>query len=55
MVGLKSPYSPRQVKEAYSLWKWLSEIIRNMKFRKITNTFQEKLKEDIKLSKNQTK
>ena len=29
----------------------LVELIRNIKFRKIRNTFQEKLKEDIKLIK----
>ena len=47
--GLKSPYSPRQVKELIPFENDLVELIRNIKFRKIRNTFQEKLKEDIKL------
>ena len=53
--GLKSPYSPRQVKELIPFENGLVELIRNIKFRKIRNTFQEKLKEDIKLIKESNK
>ena len=53
--GLKSPYSPRQVKELIPFENDLVELIRNIKFRKIRNTFQEKLKEDIKLIKKSNK
>ena len=53
--GLKSPYSPRQVKELIPFENDLVELIRNIKFRKIRNTFQEKLKEDIKLIKDSHK
>ena len=49
--GLKSPCSPRQVKELIPFENDFVELIRNIKFRKIRNTFQEKLKEDIKLIK----
>ena len=38
--GLKSPYSPRQVKEFIPFENELVELIRNIKFRKI---FQENL------------
>ena len=40
--GLKSPYSPRQVKELIPFENDLVELIRNIKFRKIRSTFQEK-------------
>ena len=40
--GLKLPYSPRQVKELIPFGNDLVELIRNIKFRKIRNTFQEK-------------
>ena len=53
--GLKSLYSPRQVKELIPFENDLVELIRNIKFRKIRNTFQEKLKEDIKLIKDSHK
>ena len=53
--GLKSPYSPRQVKELIPFENDLVELIRNIKFRKIRNTFQEKLKDDIKLIKDSHK
>ena len=53
--GLKSPYSPRQVKELIPFENDLVELIRNIKFRKIRNNFQEKLKEDIKLIKKSNK
>ena len=53
--GLKSPYSPRQVKELIPFENDLVELIRNIKFRKIRNTFQEKLKEDMKLIKDSHK
>ena len=53
--GLKSPYSPRQVKELIPFENDLVELIRNIKFRKIRNTFQGKLKEDIKLFKKSNK
>ena len=53
--GLKSPYSPRQVKELIPLENDLVELIRNIKFRKIRNTFQEKIKEDIKFIKDSHK
>ena len=53
--GLKPPYNPRQVKELIPFENDLMEFIRNIKFRKIRNTFQEKLKEDIKLTKDSHK
>ena len=53
--GLKSPYSPRQVKKLIPFENDPVELIRNIKFRKIRNTFQEKLKEDIKLIKESNK
>ena len=53
--GLKSPYSPRQVKELIPFENDLVELIRNIKFRKIRNNFQEKLKQDIKLIKKSNK
>ena len=40
--GLKSPCSPRQVKELIPFENDSVELIRNIKFRKIRNTFQEK-------------
>ena len=40
--GLISLYSPRQVKELIPFENDLVELIRNIKFRKIRNTFQEK-------------
>ena len=52
---LKSPYSSRQMKELIPFENDLVELIRNIKFRKIRNTFQEKLKEDIKLIKKSNK
>ena len=52
---LKSPYSPRQVKELIPFENDLVELIRNIKFRKIRNTFQEKIKEEIKLIKASNK
>ena len=39
--GLKSPCSPRQVKELIPFENDSVELIRNIKFRKIRNTFQE--------------
>ena len=53
--GLKSPYSPRQVKEVIPFENDSVELIRNIKFGTIRNTFQEKLKEDIKLMKDSPK
>ena len=53
--GLKSPYSSRQVIELTPFENDLVELIRNIKFRTIRNTFQEKLKEDIKLIKDSHK
>ena len=53
--GLKSPYSPRQVKELIPFKNDLVELIRDIKFRKIRNTFQEKPEEDIKLIKDSHK
>ena len=53
--GLKSPYSPRQVKEVIPFENDLVELIRNIKFRKIRNIFQEKPKEEIKLIKKSNK
>ena len=50
--GLKPLYSPRQVKELISSENDSVELIRNIKFRKIRNTFQEKLKESFKLIKD---
>ena len=52
---LKSPYSSRQVKELLPFENDLVELIRNIKFRKIRNTFQKKLKQDIKLIKDSHK
>ena len=42
--GLRSPYSSRPVKELIPFENDLVELIRNIKFRKIRNTFQKKLK-----------
>ena len=53
--GLKSPCSPREVKELIPFENDLVELIKNIKFKKIRNTFQEKLKEDIKLIKDSHK
>ena len=52
--GLKSPYSPRQVKEFIPFENDLVELIRKIKFRK-RNTFQGKLKEGVKLIKDSHK
>ena len=46
--GIKSPYSPRQVKELTSFVSDSVELIRNIKFRKIRNTFWENLNQKIK-------
>ena len=43
--------SYRQVKERISFKNGLGELIKNIKFRKIRNTFQDKLKDNIKLIK----
>ena len=51
--GLKSPYSPRQVKELIPFENDLVELVKNIKL--VKNTFQEKLKEDIKLIKESNK
>ena len=53
--GLKSPYSLRQVKGLIPFENDLGELIRNIMFKKIRKTFQEKLKEDIKLIKGSKK
>ena len=53
--GIKSPYGPRQVKELIPFENDFVELIRNIKFRKIRNTFQEKLKEDINVTKESNK
>ena len=53
--GLKSPCSPRKVRELIPFENELVELIRNIKSKKIRNTFQEKLKEDIKLIKDSHK
>ena len=53
--GLKSPYSPKQVKKLIPFENDLVESLRNIKFRKIRNTFQENLKEEIKLIKKSNK
>ena len=53
--GLKSPYSPRKVKELIPFENDLMELIGNIKFRKIGNTFQEKIEENIKLIKDSHK
>ena len=42
--GLKSPYSPRQVKERIPFENNLMELIRNIKFRKIRSLFRKNLK-----------
>ena len=49
---LKSPCSPRQVKELIPFENDFLELIRNIKFGKIGNTFQGKPKEDIRLIKD---
>ena len=51
--GPKSPYSPRQVKELIPFESDLVELVKNIKL--VKNTFQEKLKEDIKLIKESNK
>ena len=48
--GLKSPYSPRQVKELIPFENDLVELIRNIKFRKRT-LFRENSKRALNLSK----
>ena len=53
--GLTSPYSPRQVKGLISFENDLVESIRNPKFKKIRNNFQEKLKDNIKSIKKSNK
>ena len=53
--GLKSPYTPRQVKELIPFENDLVELIRNIKFRKVQNNFQKKLKDDIKTIKESNK
>ena len=53
--GLKSPSSPRQVKELIPFENDLLELLRNIKFRKIRDTFRKKLKQDIKLIKESNK
>ena len=45
--GLKSFYSPKQVKELIPFENDLIEILRNIKFRRVRNNFQKKLKDDI--------
>ena len=37
--GLKSPYTPRQVKELIPFENDLIDLIRNIKFRKVRNNF----------------
>ena len=49
--GLKPLYSPTWVKEHITFKNDLVELIRNIKFRNIRNSFLEKLKEDIKIIK----
>ena len=53
--GLTSPYSPRQPKGLISFENDLVESIRNTKFKKIRNNFQEKLKDNIKSIKKSNK
>ena len=53
--GLTSPYCPRQVKGLISFENDLVELIRNTKFKKIRNNFQEKLKDNIKSIKKSNK
>ena len=53
--GLISPCSLRQMKELIPFQNNSVELIRNINFRKIRNTFQKKLKEDIKLIKDSNK
>ena len=52
---IRAKKTPRQVKELIPFENDLVELIRNMKFRKIKNSFHEKLKEDIKLIKDSHK
>ena len=53
--GLKSPYIPRQVKELIPFENDIVKLNRNIKLRKIRNTFQEQLKSDIKLINKSSK
>ena len=53
--GLKSSYSHTQAKGLTPFQNDFVELIRNIKFRKIRNTSQEKLEEDIKLIKESNK
>ena len=53
--GLTSPYSPRQLKGLISFENDLVESIRNTKFKKIRNNFQEKLNDNIKSIKKSNK
>ena len=45
--GLKTTITPQQVPELMNFEKELISIVRKLKFRKFTNQFQSKLKEDI--------
>ena len=53
--GLKTLNCPRQVRELIPFENELISLIRSIKFRKIKNQFQDKLKEDIRQIKNSRK
>ena len=56
MVWTKITEQPqRQVKERISFKNGSEELIKNITFRKIRNTFQDKLKDNIKLIKESNK
>ena len=45
--GLKTPNTPQPVPDMEDFEKDLIGIIRKLKFKKVTNDFQKRLKEDI--------
>ena len=55
MVWTKITLQPLTSERTYSFENDFVELIRNIKFKKIGNTFHEKLKEDIKVIKESNK
>ena len=53
--GLKSNQCPPQVKELMAFEDYLIKLIKEIKFRKVKNQFQNKLKDDIKKVRSSNK
>ena len=53
--GLRSTRCPGKVNELVPFEKDLIALVKNIKFRKVKNHFQEKLQQDIKLIKTSDK